>query len=253
MATIIKEQIGKIVLLTISNEARRNAFTHDMAMSLDLHLRQAEEDSDVRCIVITGAGDVAFSSGHDLREMLADRESASDETLNACFVRPATMRTPCIAAINGYAFAAGFILASSCDLRVCSENATFAAPGSRLGLLPVGGQLSRVPRLLPRAIAHEMLIAERQLTARDAVTFGFASQVVAIGKARDAALQIASKIVEQSPAVVREIKTALNILERNGEQQATDFEWSMARVLQSQPDATEGMAAFLEKRTPQFS
>lgn len=253
MGSIITERIGRITLLTISNEARRNAFTHAMAEALGRHLRTAEADPAVGCVVITGAGDTAFSSGHDLREMIADRENASDEERNACFVLPATLRTPCIAAINGYAFAAGFMLALSCDLRVCAENALFAAPGSHLGLLPIGGQLSRLPRLLPRAIAHEMLIGSRQLRADEAATFGFVNQVVGVGAARDAALRLASRIVEQSPAVVREVKAGLGILDVEGQQAATAFEWDMARKLQGLPDATEGMAAFLEKRPPRFS
>lgn len=252
MPTIRSERTGHVLVLTIDHEARRNAFTHVMSQALEREFRAAEDDPAVRCVVVTGAGDVAFSSGHDLNEMLADREHASDEHVNACFVLPATMRTPTIAAINGYAFAGGLILAVSCDFRVCAENASFAAPGSRLGLLPIGGQISRLPRLLPRAIAHEMLVAGRTLSSAEALAHGFAGRVVPTGQALAAAMELADRIGAQSPAVVREIKTGLGLLDREGEGAAMQFEWSKARELQTQPDATEGMAAFLEKRAPRF-
>lgn len=253
MATIDSERTGPVTVLTISNEARRNAFTNDMSLALERELRTAEADPAVRCVVITGAGDVAFSSGHDLRAMLADREHASNEDANACFVLPATMRTPCIAAVNGFCFAAGLILALSCDLRICAENAVFAAPGSKLGLLPIGGQLSRLPHLLPRAIAHEMLIGARQLTAGEALSYGFVNRVVPAGETRAAAFALAARIGEQSPSVVREIKTALGVLDRDGQAAAERFEWTKARELQTEPDAAEGMSAFLEKRAPRFT
>lgn len=252
MSSIRTERLAAIVVLTIDNEPRRNAFTHDMSRALERELRAAEDDPDVRCVVVTGAGDVAFSSGHDLREMLDDREHASDASANACFVLPAAMRTPCIAAVNGHAYAAGLILSLSCDLRVCVENATFAAPGSRLGLLPIGGQLSRLPRLLPRAIAHEMLVAGRVLASDDALRYGFVNRVVPTGQARDAAIDIARRIAAQSPAVVREVKEGLDVLDRDGREAASAFEWSKARELQTRPDAAEGMTAFLEKREPVF-
>ncbi|WP_342641481.1 enoyl-CoA hydratase/isomerase family protein [Rhodoligotrophos ferricapiens] len=251
-ATIELARRGAVTVLTISNEAKRNAFTHEMTKQLGTLLRSADEDPGVKAIIITGRGDVAFSSGHDLREMLADPEHASDPALNEPFLLPAQITTPTIAAINGYAFAAGFILALNCDLRICAENASFAAPGARIGLLPIGGQLSRLPLLLPRAIAHELLITCREMKAEEAHRLGFANQVVPRGEAVQAALATAEMIAANSASVIREIKRGLEVVAADGPAKASDFEWEYGRKLQDEPDAHEGITAFLEKRRPVF-
>ncbi len=252
MTSIESNYDNGVQILTIRNEARRNAFTHQMTQELGAYLQAAESDTAVKCIIITGAGDIAFSSGHDLREMLDDRDNASDPAANAPFLMPATLKTPTIAAINGYAFAAGFILSISCDLRICAENASFSAPGARIGLLPIGGQLSRLPMLMPRGIAHEMLISSREMKADEAYRIGFANRLVARGLALSASLDVAKNIVANSSAVIASIKTGLEIFAKDGVSAAADYEWEVGRQLQSAPDAEEGMRAFLEKRAPRF-
>jgi enoyl-CoA hydratase/carnithine racemase len=223
-----------------------------MTRALGTHLEAAERDPMVKCVVITGAGDVAFSSGHDLKEMLAEREHASDPQLNDPFMLPERMHTPTIAAVNGYALAAGFILALNCDFRVCAGNARFAAPGARIGLLPIGGQLSRLPTLMPRAIAHELLVTCRDMHAEEAQRLGFASQVVEPGGALRAALAMADQITCQSAGVVREVKVGLELALSAGAAAARAHEWRMSAELQRAPDAAEGIRAFLEKRAPRF-
>ncbi|MEW5888286.1 MAG: enoyl-CoA hydratase/isomerase family protein [Pseudomonadota bacterium] len=253
MARIEEARDGAVVVLTIANEAKRNAFSHAMTAALGERLRAAEADRSVKCVILTGAGDVAFSSGHDLQEMLADRDHASDPELNGAFLLPAKMTTPTIAAVNGYAFAAGFILALSCDMRVCAENASFAAPGARIGLLPIGGQLSRLPMLMPRAIAYEMLTTCREMKADEAARIGFANRVVPRGGALEAALEIAAQLARNSAAVVREIKRGLETFAHQGAAAAAAFEWQVGKKLQGEYDAEEGMKAFLEKRSPRFA
>ncbi|SMG42035.1 enoyl-CoA hydratase/isomerase family protein [Paraburkholderia susongensis] len=240
------------LVLTIDNPAKRNAFTYGMTQALGAHLEAAERDPVVKCVVITGTGDVAFSSGHDLNEMLAHQEHASDPSLNEPFLLPARMRTPTIAAINGFSLAAGFILALNCDFRVCASNARFAAPGARIGLLPIGGQLSRLPALMPHAIAHELLVTCRDMHADEAYRVGFANRLVEPGGALDAALDMAAGITRQSTGVVREVKAGLELLLSDGAAAAGDHEWRMSAELQQAPDAVEGVRAFLEKRAPNF-
>lgn len=252
MGTIEADRRDATLVLKIVNEAKRNAFTHTMTHDLGERLREAEADRAIRCVVITGAGDIAFSSGHDLREMLAARNSASDRTANDPFVLPARMSTPTIAAINGYAYAAGFILALNCDLRVCSENASFAAPGARIGLLPVAGQISRLPHLLPRPIAHELLITCREMKADEAHRLGFVNQVVPVGQCLDAAMALAARIAANSFDVVSAIKTGLEFMNDSDVGPAGEFEWQESRRLQAGPHAEEGVRAFLEKRQPNF-
>lgn len=253
MADITSRQENGVVVLTIANESRRNAFTHEMTRSLERLLLDADRNPSVKCIVVTGAGDVAFSSGHDLREMLADRDHASDRGLNAPFLLPASLGTPTIAAVNGYAYAAGFILAISCDLRVCAANASFAAPGAHIGLLPIGGQLSRLPLLMPRGVAHELLVTGRAMPAEEAFRLGFANRLARPGEALNQALEIAVAIAGNSAGVIRAIKRGLRVLASEGADAAADYEWEMGRQLQSHADAAEGINAFLEKRAPNFA
>lgn len=252
MSEIRSERRDDLMIITIANEAKHNAFTASMTNSLGSLLDEGEADPAVRGIVITGAGEAAFSSGHDLKEMLADPDHASDPTLNAPFVRPASMKTPTIAAINGYCFAAGFILALNCDFRVVSASATFCAPGARIGLLPVGGQLSRLPTLLPRTIAHELLVTCREFAAEEAHRLGFANRLVSTGSVLEAGCEMGRAIARNSSAVVGVIKEGLRTLEAEGEREAIEFEWHQAEVLREGPDAQEGISAFLEKRPARF-
>ena len=107
-----------------------------MADDLLRLLQEADGTPEVRCVVVTGAGDKAFSSGHDLTEVLGDSEAAVGPVANRAFIHPSKIAKPVIAAVNGPAYAGGFILALSCDLRVASRNATFCVAGVRIGLLP---------------------------------------------------------------------------------------------------------------------
>lgn len=243
---------SNVLVLTIANEAKRNALSHAMSVDFGERLRAADRDPSIKCVIITGKGDEAFSSGHDLKEVLADREHASDPALNAPLVTPQSMTTPTIAAVNGYAHAGGFILALSCDLRVCAENASFAAPGARIGLLPIGGQLSQLPMLLPRGVAHELLITCREMLADEAFRLGFANRLTARGAALVEALKLAAVISRNSLSVIREIKRGLTTLGTEGVGATMKFELEAAKKLQSEPDAIEGIQAFLEKRAPRF-
>jgi enoyl-CoA hydratase/carnithine racemase len=252
MATIAYEERNSVALITIDNQRKRNAFTHEMTKAMGRHLLEAERNPAIRCVVITGAGDAAFSSGHDLQEMLADVDHASDPSLNDPFLLPSRMTTPTIAAVNGFAFAAGFILSIACDFRVCAQNASFAAPGARIGLLPIGGQLSRLPTLIPRSVAHELLVTCREMKADEALRLGFANRVVPQGQALESALEMAGQIAANSAGVVRAIKTGLEAALTDGATAAQAYEWRVAAQLQHEPDAQEGIRAFLEKRSPRF-
>ena len=252
MPEIHSRRDGSILVLTMDNEAKRNAFTHGMTLRLGEILEEAEVDKSVRCIVITGSGNRAFSSGHDLNELLTHRDHAADESLNEPFFKPQRMTTPTIAVVNGVAHAGGFILALSCDMRICEPHADFAAPGARIGLLPIGGQISRLPSLVPLGIAYEILATARRVTAEEAARFGFVNRVAEPGRAKLVGLEVARLIAANSGDVVASIKTGLDIFAREGSEAARRFESSEGRRLQSQPDADEGMKAFLEKRPPCF-
>jgi enoyl-CoA hydratase/carnithine racemase len=244
---------GGIWTITIDNQGKRNAFSGEMVYQLQKHLDEADASPSVRAVILTGAGDVAFSSGHDLVEMLSHLEHAFGKEANAGFIRPQSMRIPVIAAVNGFAYAAGFILAMSCDLRVASENARFATPGAKVGLLPIGGQLSRLFHLLPQGKLLELLYTGDPLSAHEALALGFVNRVVPVGKAVAAARELANRISSNSPAVITQIKRGVDIAQRHGIEAGEAFEWATAELLRSSPDMREGIAAFVEKRAPRFA
>mgnify|MGYP001206826481 CR=1 FL=1 len=252
MAQIRCDRVGTVQVLTIDNETKRNAFSGSMADELVRHLDQADQTPGVRCVVITGAGDKAFSSGHDLSEILDQGEASLSPENNRAFIRPASMAKPTIAAVNGAAYAGGLILALSCDLRVASKNASFCVSGARVGLLPIGGQLSRLPRLMPYARALEMVLAAEPMSAEEAHAVGFINRLVSQGDALTASLELAEKIAANSPSVVQKAKKGIEVSLRHGLAASEAFEWETGPSLATTPDAKEGVRAFLEKRSPKF-
>lgn len=242
---------GQVRVLTISNEKKRNAFQGSMAVDLWRSLDEADADSAIRVVVITGDGDIAFSSGHDLNEVASGEHAASDIG-EAPFLRPLTMTKPVIAAVNGHCYAAALILAISCDLRVASQNATFGSPGARLGLLPEGGQLGRMPHLMSGSRALELMLTAEPMTAEDAYRSNFVSRLVPPGQALNAAMSLAQSIARNSPTAVAAIKAGYRIGQLEGVAAAETYEHKMARSLLAGADAQEGVAAFLQKRAPKF-
>lgn len=244
--------VGSVRILTIDNEAKRNAFSGAMAPTLLTLLRSADADPAVRCIIVTGAGTRSFSSGHDLSEVLESPETAGDPVANAAFSAPPALGTPVVAAVNGDAYAAGFILALNCDLRVAGANAKFCAVGARIGLVPVGGQLSRLLQTLTYPVAFKLLSTAAPMTAQEALACGFVTAVCDPEDTLERALALARQIAEVSPSVVRAIKTGLRVTISQGFETGFRLESELASVVRELPDGAEGVASFLEKRPPTY-
>ncbi|MGN6669678.1 MAG: enoyl-CoA hydratase/isomerase family protein [Trinickia sp.] len=252
MAEIRITTIDAVRILTISNERKRNAFEGPMSGHLLQQFEMADADPAIRAVVVTGAGEIAFSSGHDLNELPTGSEAGAG-TDEGPVLKPMSMKKPVIAAINGHCYAAALMLAMSCDLRVASENATFGSPGARLGMLPEGGQLGRLPLLMGRSAALELMLTGAPLSATEAFRCGFVSRLVPQGKALEAALSLARLIAANAPAVVSAIKQGVLLAEALGPSGAEEFEQRTARALEKEADAVEGVKAFLEKRKPVFT
>jgi len=252
MPAIEASSRNAIRVLTISNEPKRNALEGGMARYLLNQFDAAEHDPQIRVVVVTGAGDIAFSSGHDLKDISSGAHAASGLGEKPV-MRPLTMRKPVIAAVNGHCHAAGLILAMSCDLRVASENAAFGSPGAKLGMLPEGGQIGRLPLLMSRSAALQLMLSCVPLSGADAYRAGFACKLVRQGEALEAALEIASVIAANSPAVVSAVKRGVLMGETRDLAEVERFEDEMARFLETQPDAREGVEAFFRKRAPVFA
>jgi len=250
--TIESSDRGPVRILTISNPAKRNAFSGGMAPTLRKLLAEAEADPSVRCVVITGDGNDAFSSGHDLNEVLEHPETAGDPEANAAFTLPASMGTPVIGAVNGHAYAAGFILALNCDLRIAGDNVQFCAVGARIGLVPVGGQLSRLLSIVTYPTAFKFVATATPFGAEEALRVGFVTATCPPEETLDRALAVGAEISSASPAVVRAAKTGLAATLNAGMVRGQDLEAELAAVVRRLPDGDEGVRSFLDKRPPLY-
>lgn len=236
-----------VLSLVIANEARANAMTQHMTEALGRELDRAEQDDEIRVVLISGAGDRVFCSGHDITELLDDSAAAFDSTINEVFQRPRLLRKPTIAAINGAAYAAGLNLALGCDIRIASSTASFAATGTRLALLPIGGQLSVLPTLIGAGPAMDMLFRARPINADRAFAIGLVSEVVEPAQlmevAREAAIFIASTPPTLNAVIKRAVWSALD--EAGGH--ARQVEISDAESFGRGREAQNRLHAFLSK------
>lgn len=242
---------GATRILTIDNPAKRNAFTGAMTTSLLHELDRADADPTVRAIVVTGTGG-CFSSGHDLQEVRENPATAGDPVANAAFSRPSEILTPVIAAVDGPAYAAGFILALNCDIRVATSGARFCAVGAAIGLVPVGGQLSRLLDLVGYPVAYRWLATAAPFGAREAEQYGFVAEIHEGDTALDGALALADAIASVSPAVVAAVKAGLSHSLRHGSDAGGQAESRLAALVRSLPDGDEGVRSFLGRRPPTY-
>lgn len=251
-STVHATDDGPVRVLTIDNVTKRNAFGGDMAPMLHRLLLDADADPGVRAIVVTGAGTESFSSGHDLQEVLKNPETAGDPVANAAFTTPPLLGTPVIAAVNGNAYAAGFILAMNCDLRIAGTNARFCAVGARIGLVPVGGQLSRLLDVVGYPVAFKLLATATPIDAEEALRVNFVTEVCDPAQTVERAVALGQHIAGSSPAVVRAVKTGLRASLAKGINAGAALEPQLAAVIRALPDGDEGVSSFLEKRPPVY-
>lgn len=245
MGEILSERVGGVLVVTIANEAKRNCVSAAMEQPLYDALVGAEADEAIRVVVITGAGDVAFCSGHDMKEV---GQPGIKNMWPDPMGHPSLMRKPVIAAVNGHCHAAGLMMALCCDLRVASENAVFGQPGAKIGQLPAGGQIWRLAEALPRARAMEMMLTADFLTAQEAFEGGMVNRLVAQGQALSTALELAERIARNSPAVVQAIKAGLKVYDTEGRQAFEAYEGKTVQLLMQSQERIEASKAFAEKR-----
>ncbi|MFF3325666.1 enoyl-CoA-hydratase DpgD [Streptomyces sp. NPDC002889] len=255
------EKKDHVAYVTLDRPHVLNAMDTRMHAELALIWDDVEADDDVRVAVLTGAGDRSFSVGQDLKERARlNREGASATTFGSRgqpgwprLTDRFTLSKPVVARVNGYALGGGFELALACDLVIASEDAVFALPEVRLGLVPGAGGVFRLVRQLPQKAAMGYLLTGRRLSAAAALHFGLVNEVVAAGLLDSCVEEWTSDLVRCAPLSVRAIKeSALTSVDMPLEQAFTaEYTWEERRRHSS--DAVEGARAFAEKRDPVWS
>jgi len=255
------ETRGRIALITIDRPEVHNAIDRATDQALLAAWRQFRDDPNAWVAILTGAGDRAFCAGADLRDVgefyrsltSAERLARADaEPGLGGLTRNLPIWKPVIAAINGYCLAGGFELALACDLRIASENATFALPEVTLGIVPGAGGTQRLPRLAPLGIALEMLLTGEAITAQRAFELSIVNHVVPLPELVPAAIELAQRICRNGPLAVRAVKQAVYRGLHLPLEEALRLEQYLAEPVRQSEDAREGPRAFAEKRSPSF-
>jgi enoyl-CoA hydratase len=246
------EPRGFVGLATIDRQERRNALNGELCNELKV---QIESHPELRAIVITGAGS-AFCAGADLVARFASDGAASIDTFRPAFERLLDAivdhQAPVIAAINGPAMGAGMQLAVACDIRVAAMGARMAIPGGRLGIHLSARNIWRLASLIGQGHARDCLLAGREVDAEQALRIGLVQYVAA--DALSDALHLAGEMAASAPFTVQGHKRALNLIEEQqwlNKRSRDEIEKLEARAFASE-DLQEGMAAFAEKRNPEF-
>lgn len=247
-----KEQIAVVV---INRPDKLNALNGATVGELDAAFRTLAEDEDVRGVVVTGAGEKAFVAGADIAELAKMGPLSGVEVSRQgqdVFRFIETMRKPVIAAVNGFALGGGLELALACHIRLASENARFGLPEVKLGIIPGYGGTVRLPRLVGRGRALEMILTGEMIGAEEAHRIGLVNRVVPQGELLEAAESMLRTIAANGPIAVA---MALESVDRGMNTTLEDgliLESNLFGLLAATEDMREGMGAFLEKRRAEF-
>jgi enoyl-CoA hydratase/carnithine racemase len=252
---VIETREASIVLWTLSRPEALNAFDTALLTALAARIEAARADRTLRAVIVTGAGDKAFSAGADLKQrrgMSLDDTRAFVRTISGTFDALARLPFPTIAAVNGVAFGGGMELMLACDLRVMSETAKVGLTEVSVGIMPGAGGTQRLPRLVGPARAKELIFAARRLDAAEALALGLVNRVVPAPQVLPAARALAAEIAAQAPLAVRQAKHAMDVGADSGLAAGLEVEQKAYELLLGTRDRLEGLAAFAEKRTPRY-
>jgi enoyl-CoA hydratase len=263
---LLVEKRDGILTLVMNRPEARNALSPQMLVQLAEAWHEFRDSKDLRVAILTGAGETDFCAGGDLaitiplitgarqpedewdHRLMADLTQFTDGIL-----RGFELYKPVIAAVNGNALGGGTELTNACDLRLAAEHAVFGTPEAKVGLLPGGGSISRLPRQIPYARAMEMLLIGDSFSAREALDMGLLNYVVPRDQLMERTRELACKLAENGPLAVRKIKEG--VLRTSGLplDRALEIENEVSAAVMASKDAREGPRAFKQRRKPRFT
>lgn len=250
--TLIVEQKGAVTLITLNRPDALNALNSKVLADLIAALAAYDADDSQGCAVLTGS-EKAFAAGADIKEM---QTQGFAEMYGSNFFggydRVTATRKPVIAAVAGYALGGGCELAMMCDFIIAADNAKFGQPEIKLGVMPGAGGSQRLTRFVGKSKAMEMCLTGRMMDAEEAERAGLVSRIVPVDQLMDDALKTAETIADMSLPIAMMTKESVNRSYETTLTEGVRFERRLFHSMFATDDQTEGMAAFIEKRKPQF-
>ncbi len=250
---ILTETRGPVGLITLNRPAALNALNRQLTAELSAAALAFDADPAVGALVVTGS-DRAFAAGADIKE-IKDKTFAEvyeELLITATWEGLARVRKPVVAAVSGHAIGGGCEIALMCDILIASETARFALPETGIGIIPGAGGTQRLTRIVGKAVAMDMILTGRALSAAEALSMGLVSRVVPAGTQVDTAVEIAARIAGASRPVMQLAKEAVNKAYETHLQEGLYVERRLLYATFALEDRREGMNAFAEKRPPVF-
>jgi enoyl-CoA hydratase len=253
--TLLLERDGASAVVTINRPKVLNALNSQTLDDLRRAILELKQDAGVRVVILTGAGEKSFVAGADINELAVQTPSGGREHALAgqhVLDLMENMGKPVIAAINGYALGGGCELAMACTLRIAADTARLGQPEISLGLIPGYAGTQRLPRLVGKGRAMEMVLTGAPITAEDALRIGLVNRVVPAAELMTEAKKLASQLAALAPVAMRYIINAINKGVEMPFAEACQYEATLFGLVASTEDMREGTAAFLEKRKASF-
>lgn len=246
----------RVAILTLSNPKKKNAINFQMMDEMHNALDQIEANKEIRSLLIWGGGDV-FCVGMDITrgrtgEVVSPTDNVVARKLHTLYNRIEKLPMPVIAAVEGYALGGGFELALACDIRLFSENAKVGLPELNIGTIPCGGGTQRLPRIVGAGKAKELIFTCDRIDAAEAYNLGVANKVVPSSDLFNEAVSLAERLAKKAPLAIGMAKHAVDAGLEVDLQTGLMLESRNSSLLRQTADYTEGVAAFVQKREPEF-
>lgn len=244
---------GKVAIVTINRPESLNALNENTIRELSEIFGQLSDHQEIRVIILTGSGEKSFVAGADIKEFADFGTSAAEELArtgqNILFNKIENLKKPVIAAVNGFALGGGLELAMACHIRYASENAKLGLPEVTLGLIPGYGGTQRLPQLVGKGLANELIFSAKMISAERAKEIGLVNEVFSSEELLPKSKELAASIARNSPMAISKAIEAVN---QAGNAEGFETEIRFFGELFEMDDKKEGVSAFLEKRKPNF-
>lgn len=252
---LLKEEKDAVILLTLNRPEAMNSFNFALLRALKYEVDAIRNRADIRVLIITGVGEKAFCSGADLKERATLTPAQVKEyilTIRNLFTDIENLNKPVISAVNGVALGGGTELALASDIRIVSKNASMGLTETRLAIIPGAGGTQRLPRLIGKGKAKELIFTGRRVSADEAMSIGMANHVCEPGELIAEARKMAAMICETGPIAIEQAKYAINYGMETDLNTGLAIESNAYWVLVPTQDRIEGLTAFREKRKPVY-